>query len=62
MPKQQARKSGPYRVANPRGIPSERHVLRIGDRRWYEGDTFDGPVDERLVRDGFLVEVTDDEE
>lgn len=46
-----------YVVANPRGIPAGRHILRVGERRWYEGDVYDGPVTERLVRDGFIREV-----
>jgi hypothetical protein len=44
-----------YVVANPRGIPEGRHILRIGDKRYFEGDLYDGPADERLIRDGFLV-------
>ena len=45
-----------YIVANPRRIPAGKHVIRVGDRRWYEGDPYDGPLVERFVRDGFLVQ------
>lgn len=51
-----------YVVANPRGIPQGRHILRVGERRWYEGDAYDGPVTDRLVEGGFLLEVTRGEE
>lgn len=57
MPK--AKRTARYVVANPRRIPPGKHILRSGDRRWYEGDPYDGPVSERLLRDGFLVEVSD---
>lgn len=45
-----------YRVANPRGIPAGRYIIRAGERMWFEGDIYDGPVTERFVRDGFIVE------
>ena len=45
-----------YVIANPRGIPTGRHILRTGKRTWYEGDAYDGPVTERLVDGGFIVE------
>lgn len=50
-----------YRVANPRGLPAGSWIVRIGDRRWCEGDPYDGPVTERLVAQGFIVEVHDGE-
>jgi hypothetical protein len=62
MPKRSAPRSGHFIVANPRGIPPERHVLRVGNKRYFEGDVYDGPDDGRLVRDGFLVEVSDEQE
>lgn len=46
-----------YRVANPRGIPAGSYIIRVGDRRWFEGDVYDGPVTERFVRDRFIVPV-----
>lgn len=46
-----------YRVANPRGIPAGSYIIRVGDRRWFEGDAYDGPVTERFVRDRFIVPV-----
>lgn len=56
-------KIGAYVVANPRGIPHGRHIIRTGEVRWYEGDRFDPPKGcdvKRLERDGFIVkEVTD---
>lgn len=50
-----AKKKPIYIVANPRAIPLGRHVLRIGERVWFEGDAYDGPATDRLVRDGFVV-------
>lgn len=46
-----------YRVANPRGVREGRFIIRVGERRWYEGDLYDGPVTSRFLKDGFLVEV-----
>lgn len=46
-----------YRVANPRGIPAGSYIIRVGDRRWFEGELYDGPVTERFVRDLFIVPV-----
>lgn len=57
-----AKKTGAYIVRNPRGIPQGRHILRVGDERWYEGDRFDPPAKcdiKRLLRDGFIEEVKD---
>lgn len=50
-----------YIVGNPRNIPAGRHILSNADRskRWYEGDAYDGEVEDWLVKRGFLVEVTD---
>ena len=46
-----------YRVANPRGLPAGKWVIRVGERRWFEGDEYDGPGTDRFVRDGFVEEV-----
>ena len=54
-----AKKAGAYTVLNPRGIPKGRHILRVGEERWYEGDRFDPPKGcdvKRLLRDGFIGE------
>ena len=48
-----------YRVTNPRGIPTGRYILRLDERQWFEGDTYDGPVTDRLIEQGFIVEVSD---
>lgn len=44
-----------YVVANPRGIPKGRYIIRTAERVWFEGDAYDGPVTERWLRDGFIV-------
>ena len=56
-----------YRVCNPRGIPAGKHIIRCGERYWYEGDPFDlteaskaarVTVDvERLLSGGLIEEV-----
>jgi len=49
-----------YIVRNPRGIPKDVHILRIGDAVWYEGDKFIPPMGakiEQLLERGFLEEV-----
>jgi hypothetical protein len=37
-----AKAKGNYTVLNPRNIPKGRWVIRVGERRWFEGDTLDG--------------------
>ena len=56
MPKK-IQPSGSYIVANPRGIPAGRYIVRVGERRYFEGDAFEGVPPERFIRDGFVVEV-----
>lgn len=46
-----------YIVANPRGIPSGRYIVRVGDRRYFEGDVFEGEPPKRFLAEGFVVEV-----
>jgi len=46
-----------YTVLNPRGIPAGKHIIRVGERRYMEGEMFEPPSGcdiERLLRDGFL--------
>ena len=51
-----------YEVLNPRGIPTDTHILRYGEQTWNEGDTFTKPVKmplesvTRWVKDGFLLD------
>jgi hypothetical protein len=68
MPRATKVKDATYRVCNPRGIPAGKHILRCGERYWFEGESFDlaeatvaarVPVDkERLLRDGLIEEVS----
>lgn len=49
-----------YIVANPRGIPAEIDGERIpifgqGERRWFEGDIYDGDSPDEPLRRGFIV-------
>ena len=51
-----------YVVANPRGIPKGRYIIRVeGKGVWYEGDEYDGPSVPRWIEQGFIVEVNDGE-
>lgn len=50
------KKAVAYVVANPRGLREGSWIVRQGERRWFEGDVFDGEVTERLVEQGFVVE------
>ncbi len=34
--------AGPFVVLNPRGIPEGRWIIRDGDIRYHEGDTYTG--------------------
>lgn len=53
-----AKEPARYRVANPRGLPPGSWIIRAGEQRWREGDDYDGPVTERFVRGGFIVEAS----
>lgn len=57
MTKAKATTRATYIVANPRGLPAGTWIIRVDDRRWFEGDVYDGPVTERFVRDRFIVPV-----
>lgn len=46
-----------YIVANPRGIPPGRYIVRVGNRRYFEGDAFEGDPPARFIAEGFVVEV-----
>lgn len=48
-------KTKKYIVANPRKV--EGWVIRDGDRRYAEGDVYDGPKVAMWLARGFLVEV-----
>jgi hypothetical protein len=46
--------TGPFAVINPRKIPKGRFIIREGDKRWFEGDAYDGPKAEHWLRRGFI--------
>ena len=48
-----------YVVANPRKLPEGSWIIRDGDRRYFEGDGYDGPNSAMWLQRGFLVEVKD---
>lgn len=55
-----------YRVANPEGVPAEINGERIwifsqGERRYFEGDIYDGASPAEPLRRGFIVEVRNGE-
>jgi hypothetical protein len=57
-----ATKAKRYVVQNPRRIPGGRHILRSGERYWFEGDDFEPPKGcdvARLLRDRLIKEVRD---
>ena len=64
MPPRKSKEGAAYRMLNPHGVPKGRSILRNGEQRWYEGDSFDPararvnattPCDvERLLRDGLI--------
>lgn len=59
------KKTGPYRVINPRGLPDGTWIIRDGERdkegnwselaRYYDGDVYDGPNAEMWQKRGFVV-------
>lgn len=55
MPRQP--KSASYIVANPRKLPQGTWIIRDGDRRYFEGDEYDGPNAAMWLKRGFLTEV-----
>lgn len=48
-----------YVVVNPRGIPAGRYIFRQGERRWFEGEVYDGDAPEEPLRRGFLIEASE---
>ena len=50
-------KTTTYIVANPRGLPAGKWIIRDGARRYFEGDVFEGEPPRRFVAEGFVVEV-----
>lgn len=53
-----------YFVVNPRGIPPELNgeripIFRQGERRWYEGDFYDGDSPDAPRARGFLETATE---
>ena len=49
-----AQPTGPFVVINPRNIPKGRHIIREGDKRWFEGDDYSGPKAELWLARGFI--------
>ncbi len=46
--------TGPFVILNPRKIPKGRHIIREGDKRWYEGDDYSGPKAAMWLERGFI--------
>ena len=47
-----------YIVANPRGLPAGKWIIRDGQRRYFEGDTYEGTPPARFIEQGYVKEVT----
>lgn len=45
---------GPFVVINPRKIPKGRFIIHEGDKRWFEGEVYDGPKAEMWLGRGFI--------
>ncbi len=54
MATKKATPTGPFTVINPRGIPAKRFIIRDGDVRFYEGDTYTGANVEMWLERGFI--------
>ena len=50
--KPKTKPTGPFVVINPRKIPG--FYIREGDKRWFEGDAYDGPKAEHWLGRGFI--------
>jgi len=50
------KKKTKYVVVNPRNIPDGKYIFRQGDKRWFEGDVYDGDEPEEPLRRGFIAE------
>ncbi len=46
-----------YIVANPRGLPAGKWIVRDGAKRYFEGDTYEGTPPARFIAEGFVREV-----
>lgn len=57
MPSKPKTTSAAYIVANPRGLPPGKWIVKANGRLYFEGDAFDGEPPERFIREGFVKEV-----
>lgn len=46
-----------YIVANPRGLPAGKWIVKVDGRLYFEGDAFEGVPSARFIAEGFVVEV-----
>ena len=51
-------KTTAYIVANPRGLPAGKWIIRDGAKRYFEGDTYEGTPPARFLEQGYVKEVT----
>ncbi len=50
-------KTTTYIVANPRGLPAGKWIVKVDGRLYFEGDAFEGVPSARFIAEGFVVEV-----
>ena len=50
-------KTTTYVVANPRGLPAGKWIVKVDGRLYFEGEAFEGVPSARFIAEGFVVEV-----
>ena len=50
-------KTTTYIVANPRGLPAGKWIVKVDGRLYFEGDAFEGVPSARFIAEGFVREV-----
>mgnify|MGYP003423201177 FL=1 len=50
-------KTTTYIVANPRGLPAGKWIVKVDGRLYFEGDTYEGTPPARFLAEGFVREV-----
>jgi hypothetical protein len=48
-------KTTTYVVANPRGLPAGKWIVKVDGRLYFEGDAFEGVPSARFLQQGYVI-------
>ena len=48
-------KTTTYIVANPRGLPAGKWIVKVDGRLYFEGDAFEGVPSVRFLQQGYVI-------